>query len=225
MNNLFLLMLLVVPIGLVFFWIKKKKKGDSSANTIKKRREGDEVWKTIKDYIKSNNEAGKEIVESYVAKRPNVNIVDKKLPKEQRKEIEKQLKEKKQKEKEEQKQIKKSGKKLKQKKEKELYVVLFVTRNAKTLVEDSPRAIECEVTNTKISRKETKRQIIVTRECSYEKEAEWILPIKEAEEAKLRKEQAKKKPKKASNKNKKSSSNKAPKEDKWKKKEQVVSKK
>lgn len=237
-SSFFSIIILIVPIVLIFLYIKKKKKGNSDQGVFKKRRDGDEVWKTIKDFLKSKNEMGKEVVESYVAKRPSLSNIDKSLPKEEQKKFKKELKETEKKIKEEEKKIKKSGKKIKQKKEKEIYVVLFVTRNAKNVkrdtnntsidnvpsienvaINDPARAIECEVTTIKISKKETERKIKVLREVSYEIESKWILPIKQAEELKLKKDQSKKKTKPKTGK-----SNKKLKKqdvDKWKKKEEI----
>ena len=85
MNNgssLTSLLLLILPIGLVIYFVQKKKKG--SVNTVaKKRRDDDEVWKTLKSYIKKNSEVGKEIIESFVAKRPPNDFIDKSLSKEE----------------------------------------------------------------------------------------------------------------------------------------------
>lgn len=222
-NYLFILILIGLPIILIFVWIRKKKKGTYESNTIKKRRDGDEVWKTIKDYLKSKNEFGKEIVESYVAKRPNLKAIDKSLPKEEQKRLRDELKKIEKSNKEKEKKVKKSGKKSKQKKEKEIYVVLFVSRNPKNLQEDPPRAIECEVTNIRISKKENERKIRVVKDCDYLTESKWILPIKEAEEAKLRKEASKKKNKKSKPNNNKNKQKKD-KKDKWMKKETIVKK-
>lgn len=236
-SSFFSIIILIVPIVLIFLYIKKKKKGNSDQGAFKKRRDGDEVWKTIKDFLKSKNEMGKEVVESYVAKRPSLSNIDKSLSKDDQKRIKKELKDIEKKVKEEEKKIKKSGKKIKQKKEKEIYVVLFVTRNAKhinkdknlsidkissidnAIINDPPRAIECEVTTIKISKKETERKIKVLREVPYEVEAKWILPIKQAEESKLKKEQSKKKVKSKTKNTKKKS--KKQDVDKWKKKEEI----
>ncbi|MEF9985011.1 MAG: DUF5385 family protein [Malacoplasma sp.] len=238
-SSFFSIILLIVPIVLIFLYIKKKKKGNSDEGVFKKRRDGDEVWKTIKRFLKENNEIGKEVVESYVAKRPSLSNIDKSLPKDEQKRIKLELKELEKKVKDEEKRIKKSGKKLKQKKEKEIYVVLFVTRNAKNIkknsnpsieelaienseiINDPPRAIECEVTTVKLNKKETKRDINVLREVPYEIEAKWILPIKEAEEQKLKKEVGKKKEKKKPVKDKEKKNTKKQDVDKWKKKEET----
>lgn len=193
MDGLFSLFILIIPIGFIVWWVKKKKNGSSSGvGHVKKRHEGDEVWKTIKDFLKSNDEKGKEVVESYVAKRPDPYVINRSLPKAEQKlqkiEIEKRKKE----EKEKRLELKKQGKKYTKEKPRELYVVLFVTRNPKTKIEDKPRAIECEVKNVKVagsrSKKDLEKKIIILGERNYEEESKWILPIKIAEETRIKKE-------------------------------------
>lgn len=185
-NMLFMLILLVVPGFLIFYFIKKKK--DKDADIPKKRHDGDEVWKTVKDFLKSNNELGKEIIETYVAKRPDENTVDKSLPKNEQKIQKEEIKKRNQQIKEENKALKKQGKLPKQIKQRELYVVLFTTRNAKTLEQDPPRALECEVKMIKKNKHDTERTISINGLKNYEIESKWILPIKEAEEARIKKE-------------------------------------
>lgn len=185
-NLFFLVILLVIPVGL-FFYIKKKKK-DKENEIPKGRHEGDEVWKTVKDFLKNNGEIGKEIIETYVAKRPDENIVDKTLPKEKQLEQKKEIKLRKLKLKEENKKLKAEGKLAKQEKQRDLYVVLFRARNSKTNIEDVPRVIECEVKMIKKGKYETERKILTLGERDYEVESKWILPIKEAEELKYKKE-------------------------------------
>lgn len=194
MNNgssLTSLLLLILPIGLVIYFVQKKKKG--SVNTVaKKRRDDDEVWKTLKSYIKKNSEVGKEIIESFVAKRPPNDFIDKSLSKEEILKQRNVLKEKQNLEKEKKKQMKKEGKRYITPEQKELYVVLFTTRNPKTLVEDKPRAIECQVVNKKVNKKDFEREIVVTKTLDYDEEVKWILPIREKEEAQFKKEKEKK---------------------------------
>jgi hypothetical protein len=79
---------------------------------------------------------------------------------------------------------KKNGKKLLPPKEKDLYVVCFTTKQSKTGIIEKPRAIECEVINTKINKKEYDRKIIINGLLDYDKEMEWIAPIKFAETTK-----------------------------------------
>jgi hypothetical protein len=67
---------------------------------------------------------------------------------------------------------KKAGKTFNQPKERELYVVCFTTRQTKNGVVDKPRAIECEVINTRINKKEYDRKIIINGLLDYDKEME-----------------------------------------------------
>lgn len=231
MNNSlfgFLPLLLIGGIVVAFFLYKKKKQKESSSNGPKQRHEGDEVWKAVKDFLRDNEEKGKEIIDTYVAKRLNPDLINRSLPKQEQKKQKEEIKRRKQEKKIENKKLKAEGKKPKIEKERELYVVLFTTRNAKTLKVDKPRAIECEVKYVKINRKENERKIIILGERNYKEEAEWILPIKEAEEAKLKKElerQEKRKQRNITNKlfKNKSSTKKETKKskDKWEKKEVV----
>lgn len=192
MDSLFSLFIIIVPVGFIIWWIRKKKNGTNGQGQVKKRHEGDEVWRTIKDFLKNNDEKGKEIVESYVAKRPDPYVINRSLPKAEQKlqkiEIEKRKKE----EKAKKEQFKKEGKKYTKEKPRELYVVLFVTRNPKTKVEDKPRAIECEVKNVRKpgskSKKDLEKKIIILGERDYDLESKWILPIKTAEETRIKKE-------------------------------------
>ncbi|MGL5591507.1 MAG: DUF5385 family protein [Mycoplasmoidaceae bacterium] len=195
-SSLTSLLLLIIPIGVLIYFVKKKK-NDTTSNVAKKRRDDDEVWKTLKSYIKKNSEVGKEIIESFVAKRPPADFIDKSLSKEEIEKQKKALKEKNNLEKEKKKQLKKEGKRYITPEQKELYVVLFTTRNPKTLVEDKPRAIECQVVNKKIDKKNFEREIVVTRTLDYNEEIKWILPIKEKEEAQFQKEKEKKEKSKA----------------------------
>lgn len=217
--------------GLIFYFFYKKKKNNEQGSIPQQRHEGDEVWKTIKDFLRDNNEKGKQIVDTYVAKRPNPDVIDKTLSKEQQKlqkaEIEKRKKEKKL----ENKKLKAEGKKPKAEKERELYVVLFTTRNGKTLAVDNPRAIECEVKHVRIDKKNSERKIVILGERNYEEEAKWILPLKEAEEAKLKKELERREKRSNLNpikklnskvKNNKKDKSKRKEKDKWAKKEVVT---
>lgn len=186
-SPLFVLLLLVVPIGLFFYFMKKKKNKDAAKGPTT-RHEGDEVWKTVKDFLKSNGDLGKEIVETYVAKRPDENIINRSLSKEEQKKQKQEIKKRREELKLENKKLKKEGKLPKSIKPRELYVVLFTTRNPKTKKSDAPRAIECEVKMIKKNKYDTERKIVILGERNYKKESEWILPIKEAEEARFKKE-------------------------------------
>lgn len=186
-SPLLLLLLLVIPIGLFFYFMKKKKNKDSTKGPTT-RHEGDEVWKTVKDFLKSSGDVGKEVIETYVAKRPDENIINRNLSKEEQKKQKEEIKKRKEELKLENKRLKEEGKLPKSIKPRELYVVLFTTRNPKNKKTDSPRAIECEVKMIKKNKYDTERKIVILGERNYKKESEWILPIKEAEEARFRKE-------------------------------------
>ncbi len=188
MQNLLWLLILILPVVLIVVWFKKRKKQKAESTIYKKRRDGDEVWKTVKDYIRKTDGKGKEVIDSFVAKVPAFDYIDPSLPKE-KKELKKQeIKKIKEEEKQRKKDCKKNKKKYIPLGSRSLYVVLFTTRNAKTLKEDKPRAIECEVIQNKIDKKNVQREIIVTRELDYKKELEWITPIKKKEEEKFQKE-------------------------------------
>lgn len=171
-NSIWLIVLL--SIGVVGFIIYKRRK-DSKANSsfLSTRKNKDEVWRTIKQYLKDNNEVGKEIVNSYVVKRrdidmldPNGSIYDRK-----NKIIESRLR----------KWYYKQNKITKQ--THELFVVVFTSKNIKTLEVDKPRAIEVEVTNRKINKNEFDRKILINSLLDYDQEMEWIFPIRIAEKA------------------------------------------
>lgn len=185
-NMFFLLILLIIPIGIIMYMRKKKK--DKESNIPKQRKEGDEVWKTVKDYLKQNNETGKEIIETYVVKRPDENIVDKTKSKEEQKKQKEIIKQNKIKIKKEKQQAKKEGKIYKAPGPKDIYLVWFKTKNSKTNIVDEPRIIECEVKMIKINKYDSQRKIVIHGEKDYATEAKWVLPLKEAEELKLKKE-------------------------------------
>ncbi len=190
-GNTNFLFILIIPLILIlgFFWWKKKKKqqGEESMS-YGKRRADDEVWQTVKEHIRKTDGKGKEIVDSFVAKVPPYDYIDKKLPKEEQLKKKEEIKKIKLAEKKRKEECKKNKKKYIPLGSRSLYVVTFITRNAKNKVEDKPRAIECEVIQKRIDKKTSKREIIVTRELNYKKEAEWIMPLKKAEEEKFQKE-------------------------------------
>ena len=187
-NEILIILVFVVPIGLLVWWFFKRKKKNSTAKIdYQKRRQDDEVWRTIKNYMKSRGELGKEIVECYVAKRLDADLVDKKTSKEKQKNKKQEIAQRKKDEDIRRKESKAKGLKYRKPLPQDLYVALFVTRNAKTKIEDSPRAIECSVINEKISKKETTRRIVVLKELNYIEEQSWIYPIKKKEEDEINK--------------------------------------
>lgn len=178
--------ILLVVIGLaIFAWYKKKKDAKNANPFLSSRKNKDEVWTTIKRFLKDSNEHGKEIVDSYVVKRSHVDMVDpngsyqykknknfelkiRKLQRDRLNEINK----------------KEGKKKVLPPKARDLFVVVFTTKDSKTGVVDKPRAFECEVINTKVSKKEYDRKIVINSICDYETEMEWIAPVRAAEQAK-----------------------------------------
>lgn len=202
MGNLMWLIILIVPVVLIVMWWKKRKKSKMETTIYKKRREGDEVWKTVKDYIRKEDGKGKEIIDSFVAKVPAWDYIDKSWPKEKQVAKKEEIKKIREEESKKRKECKKNKKKYIPLGSRSLYVVLFTSRDAKTLKEDKPRAIECEVIEKRIDKKTTSREIIVTRELNYKEQSEWILPIKEKEEERFKKEHEKILKKKAKQKQK-----------------------
>lgn len=183
-------LLIIIAIIAIPIWLKKKKSKEVN-EALSQRKNKDEVWKTIKQFLKENDERGVEIYDSYVIKRNALDYIPvnasrlEKINKKYEIKIRNRQK--------------KAAKKLaKQNKQKyipepirELYVVLFATRNSKTGVVSPYRAIECEVVNRRISKKDYDRQILINGELDYNKEMEWISPIKAAEETKNAKANAK----------------------------------
>ncbi|GAA5414316.1 DUF5385 family protein [Ureaplasma ceti] len=184
-SNLFYIILIILPIALIIFFIIKKKKGNSNdkspnGNRLKNKQEADEVWLTIKRYLRDKSEKGKEVVDSYVVKRPDPFNVSA-MTKEQKQEWKQKQKEFKALKKTDPDQYKLEKARIaiqKRKKPAELYVVLFTTKNTKTGTIDNPRAIECEVTYKKINKNNRERIIVINKLLNYDEEMKWIQPIK-----------------------------------------------
>lgn len=184
-NNLFFIILIIIPIAFIVFIVFKKKKGGNdkspNGNQLKNKQQRDEVWLTIKRYLRDNNEVGKEIIDSYVVKRP-----DPRSNKIENKKFKEEMQSLKTSNPEEYKNRKILKKIENRKKPRELYVVLFSTRNTKTHEVDPPRAIECEVLYKKVDKKTNQRVIeIQDKVLDYKKEMEWIKPIKEKDDKEL----------------------------------------
>lgn len=184
-NNLFFIILIIIPIAFIVFIVFKKKKGGTdkspNGNQLKNKQQRDEVWLTIKRYLRDNNEVGKEIIDSYVVKRP-----DPRSNKIENKKFKEEMQSLKTSNLEEYKNRKILKKIENRKKPRELYVVLFSTRNTKTHEVDPPRAIECEVLYKKVDKKTNQRVIeIQDKVLDYKKEMEWIKPIKEKDDKEL----------------------------------------
>ena len=184
MSGVVIMLIVLVGGGIGFFIFMKKKKGKKSNLPISTRQNKDEVWKSIKQFLKDNNEYGQEIVDSFVAKRHGRDYINPNEPKLIRKSKRQEIKAREKQLKLTNKQNKNNGPKITPPKEKELYVVCFTTKDIKTGKLNVPRAIECEVINTKISKKQYDRKIIINGEVNYEKEMEWIGPLRKLEHAK-----------------------------------------
>lgn len=178
-------LLVILSIGVVGFIIYKKRQDSKTNNSfLSSRKNKDEVWRTIKQYLKDNNEAGKEIVDSYVVKRRDIDMFDPygSIYDRKNKVIESRIR----------KWYYKQNKIAKQ--TRELFVVVFTTRNVKTLEIDKPRAIEVEVINKKINKNEFDRKILINSLLDYDQEMEWIFPIRIAEKSnQLKQEEQQKK--------------------------------
>lgn len=188
--NLLYLLLLIIPIIIVVFFVIKKKKGGNdkdknpSGNKLKSKEEADEVWLTIKKHLRDTNEFGKEVIDSYVVKRPDP--MNPKSPEMKKRNAE--LKKLKATNPEKYKVEKAKLKIEKRKKPQELYVVLFTTKNPKTGHIDEQRGIECEVVYKKINKNNRQRTIIVNGEIDVSKEMKWIKPIKDKDDKQLAKQ-------------------------------------
>ena len=182
----FMPILLIVIVGIaVYAWYKKRKANREANPFLSSRKNKDEVWKTIKQFLRDNNESGKEILDSYVCKRDHVDVVRPNGSNLYKKNKNYELKIRKWQRKKLNKDRKTQGKKeLKSAKARDLFVVVFQTRDSKTGLKDAPRCFECEVINTKISKKEYDRKIVINKELDYDTEMEWIAPVRIAEAAK-----------------------------------------
>lgn len=185
-SSLFSIIIIIIPIIIVVWFFSKRKKKQEGAGFQGKLKSDkkDEVWRTIKQYMKDNGESGKEVAYSFVAKRPNP-LQDKKLRKNYEVEIKKYIKE--------NNLNKAAAKKYKRQKNKEasreLYCIYFITRDPKTKTKDSGKIIEAEVIQKPTGNKKepTKRTIVVNGLQDFDKEFKWIEPIKKREDEKIAK--------------------------------------
>jgi hypothetical protein len=111
-------------------------------------------------------------VDCYVAKRNGIDYINPNLPKDIKMNKREEIKLRKLQFEQQRRAAKKIGKKLLPPKEKDLYVVCFTTKQSKTGIVEKPRAIECEVLNTKIDKKQYDRKIIINGLLDYDKEME-----------------------------------------------------
>ncbi len=190
--------LIVVIVGIaIYAWYKKRKANQEANPLLSNRKNKDEVWKTIKQFLKDNNIHGKEILDSYVCKRDHVDAINPNGSYLYKKNKNYELKIRKWKRKTMNVSLKAQGKKqLETPRARDLFVVVFQTRDSKTGVKDAPRCFECEVINKKISKKDYQRSVVINKALDYDTEMEWIAPVRIAEaikEAAIEKKLAKQK--------------------------------
>lgn len=91
-------------------------------------------------------------------------------------------------------------------KKRDVYVILFKTRDTKKFVEDNDRALEVEIIQTRISKKEYDRKVVSHGLKDFETENKWIQETRKVELRRMKKQEeaeAKKKAKKLLKKQKK----------------------
>lgn len=181
-SMLFILLALIIPIGGYMFYKSKKNKKNAPVTTGKKKKLESESWLTIKKYLKENGETGKEIVELFVERRPEEADASS-LSKEQKKILQAKQKEKKLLDKKAKKQDPKAFKEAKKgekyNRKPELWMLYFITRNAKTHELDQPRLIEAQITQVRKSKKDSERVITVNDKIDFAEEMIWIQPLKD----------------------------------------------
>lgn len=184
-GNSLIIIIVIIAIAGIFLLPRmlKKKRAEKAKALISQRHDKDEVWKTIKQYLKDTNQYGVEIVDTYVIRRNPVeyiNPLDSSYVKDKVRAAnalrEFQFKQ-------ELLKAKKIGKNARfmRPKQRDLYVVLFQTKNIKTNELLPPQAIECEVVTKKINRKEWDRKILINGKLNYDNEMIWIAPARALE--------------------------------------------
>lgn len=180
----FLIFILIIPVGIFLYMRNKKKKQQETVLSGNRKTRKDEVWNIIKTYLKENNEFGKEIVELFPAKRrdpndtSNMSKEEKKIYKQKQKEF-KQLKKTNP---EEYKRLKQDKKNKDKKRQPENWLLYFQTWNSKTKEMDKPRILSVEVRYIKVDKKRTERKVLINGLADFDKEYEWIKPLKEKED-------------------------------------------
>ena len=185
-GSLFSILILIIPIAVVFYFFSKKKKNRANVgfDGTPKKAKKDEVWQTIKKFMHQIGENGKEVVYSFVAKRPNP-MQEKKIRKLYIEETDKYIKE--------NNLDKKAAKKYKAQRNKEasreLYCIYFVSRDTKTRSLDKPRIFEAEVIQKLTGQKKepTKRVIVINGLKDFDTEFKWIEPLKKREDERIAK--------------------------------------
>jgi len=182
MNSSFIILALLVIGIIVFFVWRNKKNKDKLKKNASLRKEKDEVWTTIKTFIREHKESFHgEIVNHYVVKRNSIDYISRHLSNYVRKKKIAEI------------DIRKWQNKNKKNNitqpKKDLYVVCFQTRDTKTNLYNSPEAFECQVITSYISKKETTQKIVITRELNFDKEMEWIAPLRTLENERREREE------------------------------------
>jgi len=182
MNNSFIILALLVVGIIIFFVWKNKKNKDKLKKNASLRKEKDEVWTTIKTYIREHKDSFHgEIVNHYVVKRNSIDYISKHVSSYVRKKKIAEI------------DIRKWQNRIKKENtiqpKKDLYVVCFQTRDTKTKLYNSPEAFECQVITSYISKKETTQKIVITRELNFDKEMEWIAPLRTLENERREREE------------------------------------
>lgn len=166
----------------------KKQKNNKTNFFLSNHKNKDDVWKTIKQFLKRNGEKGKEIVDSYVVKRNHIDMIDPTLSNHEKQNKRAEIRIRK---------FKFKTLKLFAKKNNipfeapkihlNRYVIVFITKNIKTNFIDDPRCIEIEVVSNKVSKNKYENEIIINSELDYNNEIQWISPYRESEKIKYEK--------------------------------------
>lgn len=190
-GSFFGLLVIVIPIILLIVFFSKKKgaqKNDFSGEGGNRSSRKDEVWKTIKQFLQEKNERGKEIIKTFVAKKPNP-LHSKKDRKLFNQEIQAYITSNNL-GKSEAKRYKNEQTRLMQR---ELYCIYFVTKDAKSTEVDDARIIEAEVYQKPTKTKSTPERLIrILGLKNFETEIQWIQPLMVREEKRKEKEEQKK---------------------------------
>lgn len=191
-SSLFSILILIIPIvAVIYFFSKRKKKNAANGfDGTPKKAKKDEVWQTIKKFLAENNENGKEVVYSFVAKRPNP-LQEKRIRKAFNAETEAYIR----KNNLDKKAIKRYKASRTKEANRELYCIYFVTKNPKTQEMDKPRIFEAEVIQKMTGDKKspTRRVIVINGLKDFNTEFKWIEPLKRREDiriAKIKKQKA-----------------------------------
>ncbi|MDC4163107.1 DUF5385 domain-containing protein [Mycoplasma sp. T363T] len=185
-NFILIVLLVVVPIGFISYFIYKRKKTTGSGEFVGRTKDErrNEVWKTVKKYLQDNDMYGREIMYTFVAKRPSAND-DKKLHKQFKEETKKYLLEHKLSKKDKKAYLKSRSKEM----ARERYCIYFQTKDAKTQSVFDPEIIEAEVLTLPPKKRgdAPERKIQINGLQDFKKEFAWIEPLKNKEDARLKK--------------------------------------